>query len=371
MSLKAQTNFIKGYYITTSHDTIHGLIEYRSEKRNYKFCVFRKESNSKAIWLYPNDILGFVVNDQDFYEQQSFRSTKGEELIGFFKVIVRGKLSLLRYQSRDFAKNDQGEIFEISKRSDVSNGKVRQDYSGIGLLKVLMEDCSETSGSFIENEYKVTSSFVGIFKKYNSCVGSSVSESEKIRIKPHVNLGVQLSPTATSLNLSATLEKAKFETELSFSVGGSASIFIPKMNEKIRLLLEATYGKYSQYSYFSSANKNNDVFIDYSYLRVPVLIRYNFNRLFFDLGIQNQFILNQDLSWRVESIFQDTVYTSKEEITPFSNWTGGFVAGLGIKQKISDYTLMSSFRFSRTQDSSHPNNPVFQTAEIIVCIQLK
>lgn len=166
LSLHAQTNFQKGYYIATTQDTIRGYIDYRSERRNYRLCVFKESLNSEAVRLYPQDIMGFGIENQDFYVKRSFISRKGEEIDGFFKVIIRGKLSLLRYQSRYFAENENKDLFEISQRKEVSGRKIRDDYHGLGTLKILLKDCSEISESYLEKEYKLTAHFADIFKRH-------------------------------------------------------------------------------------------------------------------------------------------------------------------------------------------------------------
>lgn len=371
-NLMAQTNFLKGYYITIKKDTIQGYIDYRSEKRNYQICVFKEDFNDKLRKkLYPQDIVGFSVDNKDFYEKHSFKSKKGEELYGFFKVIVRGNLSLLRYQSRYFAKNLNGEVFEISKRSEILNGKVKEDYYGLGMLKVLMKDCDQISEEFLRKEYKSNPDFTRIFLRYNSCIGSIAYKSEKIVIKPHLDLGFQISPTLSKLNLSSPLESASFDSKLSFGLGGFASIFLPKVDENMRIQFEINYSKYSQYGYFVTDNTNNDLFVDYSYLEVPLFIRYNINRLFIDIGIQNQFILTQDMRWRVETVQQNNVYTSEGKIAPFNSFLNGYLVGFGVRYKLSNYTIRSSIRFSQTKASNDRNNPTFQPGELVFSIQLK
>ena len=369
-TLKAQTNFLKGYYITTTRDTIHGYIDYRSEQRNYKFCVFRETLNSKSIRLDPENIVGFAVENKDFYEKNTFLSRSGEEMNGFFRVIVRGNLSLLRYQSRYFARSLEGEVFEISKRRIVSDGKVREDYYGLGRLKVLMKECDGITGSFLDKEYRSTPDFIHIFKMYNSCVGSSIYESEAIKIKPHLDFGVQGSIIMTGLSLSSPLEDAKFGADLSLGFGGFASLFLPRVDERIRLLVEVSYGHYGQYSYFSSGNTMNDFFVDYDYLKAPVFLRFSNNKLFVDIGFQNQFILNEDLKWRVETIQLDNVFTSDARVIPFNKLSSGFLVGLGMRYKVSNRIILSSVRFSKSRASSHQYRPLFQILELNISIQL-
>jgi hypothetical protein len=370
VTLKAQTNFLKGYYITATQDTIQGYIDYRSEQRNYKVCVFRETLNSKSITIYPQDIVGFAVENKDLYEKHAFLSRTGEEMYGFFKVIVRGNLSLLRYQSRYFAKNSEGDMFEISKRRIVSDGKVREDYYGLGMLVVLMKACDEITGSFLEKEYKSTSNLIHLFKRYNSCIGSSIFESGAIKIKPHLDFAGQVALTASNLSFSSSLEKAKPGTDLSFGFGGFASLFLPRVDERIRLLLEVSYGQYGEYSYFTSGNTVNDLFVDYKYVKTPVFIRYSNNKLFLDIGFQNQFILNEDLKWRVETVQLDNVFTRDGRMIPFNKLSSGLLVGLGIRYKVSNRVIMSSVRFSASRASSHQYKPRFQTLELNISIQL-
>lgn len=369
VSLQAQTNFLKGYYVTLESDTIHGFIDYRSEKRNSSLCLFKTDLNLKEVKLYPKDIAGFAVQSVDFFESHSFKTRKGENLIGFFRVIINGKLSLLRYESRYLAKKETGEVFEITKRKITEDGHSKTDYHGLGMLKVLMKDCAEISSSYLEEQYKSSPDFESIFKNYNRCIGSKITESKKIKINPHLDAGIQIAPALSSLSLSSSLENAKLKNNFSFSGGVFASLFIPKINENIRFVIEAIYGKYNSYTYFTSDLTSNDLFIDYSFLRIPAMIRYRHKSLFFDIGVQNQFILTQDLKWRIENIDQTTVTTKNGTITPLTS-SSGFLAGVGLQSNLSGHLLRSSARFSQSQSSNHPNKPIYQSLELIISIQL-
>ncbi len=365
----AQTNYLKGYYITNSQDTIRGYIEYLSEKKNFRVCTFKKDLDGKVEKFYPEDIKGFVIGNAEAYETHLYRHRKGEQLYGFFKVMLRGKLSLLRYQSRFFAMDSVGKVHELSKRKELDGIKIRVDYSGMGMLRVLMKDCPEVSGRYLEHQYKTSTNFVEIFQKYYDCIRSPVYPNEKIVIKPHVDLGVQGVATLTRLALDVGMERVQLEDEITLSVGGFASFFIPKVNESLRVVLEATYGKYSYYAFFNSGSTNNDLFVNYSGLKVPFILRYNFKRLFFDIGFQNQFILKPEYQWRVETVQQDNVYTEYGEITPLARWSGGYLGGLGMQYKVAGHTLRSSLRYTRNFSATPSSKPVFQALEINLSFQ--
>ena len=368
---EAQTNFFKGYYVTPARDTIHGFIDYRSERRNYRLCIYRESLSSKAVNLYPKDIIGFTVDDKDFYETHTLKSKKGEELYGFFKVLVRGKLSLLRYVSRYFVKESDNTVSEISKTSEITEDrKLKEDYSGLGMLIFLMKDCEETSSSYLQRQFKTHVNYIELFERYNRCVGSQFQRTRKIVIRPHFDFGLQASPVINAFKFNTSLMQATFEKKVSFSVGGFVSIFLPKVNENTRLIVETTYNTYSNYSYFSFDLSNNDLFIDYSCLKVPLLIRYGQTKFFIDIGIQNQFILDQNLKWRVETLTQNGVNTTDGDIPQLTNRSSGYLIGMGLNYKLVNHAVKSSLRFSNIRDRNHLNNPIYQTIEFIFAFQL-
>jgi hypothetical protein len=368
---QAQTNFLKGYYINLEGDTVRGYIDYRSETRNFSVCGFKANLTAKPIKLFPDDILGFVISDTDFFERHSFKGRKNETLYGFFNVIMRGKLSLLRFEDRYFVKNDKNEVLEITKTQTSSNGTIKADFYGLGILKVLMQDCAETNSAFLEAQYNSTPNYTYIFQKYNRCVNSPFIKTKKLKIKPHVDFGLQASLTATNLNFSSTLGLASMDTDFSGGGGVYASVFIPKVNDNLRLMIEATYGRYNQYDYFTDENQSNDLFVKYSMIKLPVFFRISSNKLFFDFGVQNQFILNQDITWRVETTIQNTIFTQNGEVVPLNSASMGILAGAGVQYDLFDRVARTSLRYSQTKSSKHPNQPVYQTLEFIFSLQLK
>ncbi len=139
---KAQTNFKRGYYITNSNDTIRGFIEYRSEDRNGKICVFKTTLEKEVPrQFYPKDILGYAIVN-NYYESHQFVDKKLNEVSSFFKVIVRGKLSLLKYNKIYLAKTEDNKIYEISVTYTQEGNIIKKDYRGIGTLKSLINECT-------------------------------------------------------------------------------------------------------------------------------------------------------------------------------------------------------------------------------------
>lgn len=370
LSLQAQTNFIKGYYISNSGDTIHGYIEYRSESRNYDRCVFREDANLKPISLYPADVAAYCFDNQDFYEREEFKGKRGETIFKFFRVLVAGKATLLRYSGRYFARDPDGGVFEITKRK-VTLEEARATYYTLGNLKVLMSDCEDLSGGVLEKEYQSTTDFVHLFQTYNSCVGTSWRTSRKAVVKANVGFGLQVSSSLSYLDFDFGLDASSFKGDVSFGLGTFASLFLPRVDERVRIMAEANYSRYRNYSFFSMEDTNNDLFINFSSLSVPVYLRYGFDRFFVDAGVNNQFIVGQSATWRVETLRETAAFTSEKNITPFYRGMSGYLIGLGINQRLAECTLRSSLRLSRLQRQRHPDRPSIASIELVLSVQLR
>ncbi|MBR6715444.1 MAG: hypothetical protein IKI83_03260, partial [Prevotella sp.] len=59
MQLAAQVNPQKGYIITNGNDTVYGVIDYLSDARNVKACLFQRNGESGYKSLSPAEIKGY------------------------------------------------------------------------------------------------------------------------------------------------------------------------------------------------------------------------------------------------------------------------------------------------------------------------
>jgi hypothetical protein len=361
-SLKAQTNFLRGYYISTSKDSIRGYVDTHSEEKNGKVCIFKVNPQGKATKLYPKDIIGYGIDGGQIYERHTITTYDGEKMSAFFRVLVRGKLSLLRHSSRYYASSGKEDLQPISKY-----GSPDRDY-GLQVMKTVVADCDGITPSMLEWEYKNDPDYRGIIRRYNRCVGGSFTEPKNIFGNFHVDFGIMGSVSAATLTMSGALEGVEFDRELLFGGGAFVSLFIPKVSDNIRVLLEGSFNRYKSYSYFSTSSSNNDVFVEYSYLNVPLIMRYNPGRVFFDVGFQNQFIFSQDLRWRIETLKQDIVETTEGNIEPLNSWSPGFIAGIGIKQNISNSVLRSAVRYSMTSTGDQAS--LSHVIEVVLSFEL-
>lgn len=99
MMLAAQVNPQRGYVITNENDTIHGTIDYLTDAKNAKYCLFLKDGESVYKSLSPIDIKGYrLAGEGIYYVSRLFTdfNENQQELI-FAEFLLQGGVSLYRY----------------------------------------------------------------------------------------------------------------------------------------------------------------------------------------------------------------------------------------------------------------------------------
>lgn len=97
LKLVAQVNPQKGYIITNDNDTVYGTIDYLTDARNVKACLFKKNGEQEYKSLSPSDIKGYrLAGDGIYYVSRRFTVDEKEELL-FAEFLLQGGVSLYRY----------------------------------------------------------------------------------------------------------------------------------------------------------------------------------------------------------------------------------------------------------------------------------
>lgn len=101
LRLIAQVNPQAGYIITNGGDTIHGTIDYLTDARNAKACLFQRDGESGYRSLSPTDIKGYrLAGDGIYYVSRPFTGDGKEERL-FAEFLLQGGVSLYRYHYDD------------------------------------------------------------------------------------------------------------------------------------------------------------------------------------------------------------------------------------------------------------------------------
>ena len=101
MTASAQVNPKQGYIITNEGDTIHGIIDYRSDARNARECHFMAAGSQEYKVYAPADIKGYrFAEDGIYYVTRTFK-VDGQEKTFFAEYLLRGGVSLYRHKEND------------------------------------------------------------------------------------------------------------------------------------------------------------------------------------------------------------------------------------------------------------------------------
>jgi len=96
-SLKAQSNYKKGYVITNDNDTIYGLIDFRTDAINATRCTFKSEQAEKIY--YPGDIAGYKFSDEGKYYVTREVTIDSIPQKFFLEYLVQGMMDLYYLRS--------------------------------------------------------------------------------------------------------------------------------------------------------------------------------------------------------------------------------------------------------------------------------
>ena len=125
MQTTAQVNPQKGYVITNGNDTVHGTIDYLTDARNAKACLFQEKGEEGYKSLSPTDIKGYrLADDGIYYVSRMFNGGERPEPL-FAEFLIQGGVSLYRYYYEDY--NYFGFVDEGGKEVVIRDDKLNSD----------------------------------------------------------------------------------------------------------------------------------------------------------------------------------------------------------------------------------------------------
>jgi len=122
--LAQNNNYKPGYVITNEMDTIYGLIDYRVDAMNAKFCMFKKDETSRVQMYSPGEIYGYRFSQEGkFYITYEIILDDNPRTV-FIEYLIDGMMSLYFYEDIDtqlryyFFEDEEGNLTSISKKQD-------------------------------------------------------------------------------------------------------------------------------------------------------------------------------------------------------------------------------------------------------------
>ncbi len=349
----SQTDFRKGFIISNKNDTINGFIDYREGARKYKICDFKEFENQSVISYEPNQIKGYrYLNDKNFVSKVFVKNDQSKEKV-FFEVLVKGKVTLYKYQVAYYIQKN-GEKYHELKNDFVKveqDGKEYHKYTNrhIAALSYLLADCpsiKEKINTIEIRERELTE----LIELYNVCIDdTSISFKEK---KPwfKAHIGLSLGMNTSKINFSSDQQgvieylTSDFDSANSIMPGLYFDFLSPRINERIAFhvgvfFLTTTYKSYSILE-SNHVTVRNDVLIELKQLKIPLGFRYTFPERnftpYFNIGVSNTLHLDSSSSWIMERERNNVVETFEGEALDIGKGQIGFWGGIGVKKSVSN-----------------------------------
>ena len=281
----AQRNYRSGYIITNQHDTIRGWIDYRGDIRNAVTCSFKATESGQVTDYTPLDIFAYRFTDGKYYLSKNVGDTIPKHV--FLEYLVKGVVHLLYYRESDgtdcyfLEKDEQLLALEMYQREVYVDKQlsVRTLKPYIGILKSALQ-AHEISKNvdFIKLEHKP---LVKLVKKYHTYMGlDSLEYTVYDQKKPLLSLrfgpvvGVDFSTAKISKRVAKNEYSPKPSTN--FSVGANLNVWMPRINEKIFMQLQAMYTKYYFFGTCETSLSSIDVHIRSNVVQTGLSIKYEY-----------------------------------------------------------------------------------------------
>jgi len=356
-----QKAFKKGYIITNSYDTIHGIINLKSNYNNCKICEFKNNTDENQIIYTPQDIRGYRIEDTKFYISKDI-IINNQKIKVFLEFLLDGIVDLYYF------KGLYGEYFFIEKDSSLhqlSNNEIElfdnydtkyvtnsNQYKG--MLNYIFQETPKLSDKIPYIEFTPTS-LIKITKEYHNMVCDTYEcvEYEKPN-KPTFHIELYSGVIDSRMGLKTSKNNAKNRNPYI----GFCLKYTP---DKRRHLWNFMIGINYSYNKFqdvynnvelSSLEGSYQLYTKYSIIRLPMIVEYSFPtgklQPLFSIEYNNIFILDPDYS----AIYLFEVNPSRIDSLPFQSdfrkYQYGISSSLGIKYTFSNQNfiyLKSSYEF--------------------------
>jgi hypothetical protein len=316
-----QENYLPGYIIRLSGDTLLGSVDYRNWEKNPNKILFKTRGDESVINYTPIDIKGFGVLDE-IYESAIVETEvspfKTEDLQHDYELMIRIDTTFLQTMIRGtkclyYYKNKSGqEQFYIRKDSSYElliHKKYLKEQEGqtiiaenkkyIGQLTIYLNDCPSLQKKLNALVYQ-KNSLENLFLFYYKCTQTGIKFQKKTE-KPFLEFGVVAGMTMTSLksysdDYGYVVITSDFTPSINFSAGLFLEVIFPRNQAKWSLCNELSFSPYHEncrYEEFEQENKYEITYtnIGFAYLKLNNLLRFRYPvgafSLFVSAGLSN------------------------------------------------------------------------------------
>ncbi|MCU4163659.1 hypothetical protein [Carboxylicivirga caseinilyticus] len=359
----SQTDLRPGYVITNDLDTIYGLVDYRGDIRNMKFCSFQQEGQQEIKQFNPKEIFGYRFNDGKYYVSKYINNEHVKDTV-LVEFLLKGIRSLYFYKSADyyayFIDSEEYGMIELES-NDIAYEKdgvqlVGNNKKYIGLLTYALKDCPELK-SDINNSVLTHKSLINITKKYHdykcddeSCI---IYEKEQpilsVLLMPYIGYAI-----TTYKVQDPYIELFDFDASHSLVGGLDIQFIVPRLNERLTLFTKVQINKDEFHGYYNEQRigleYNNYATIKNTRLLTGGGLQYTYPKRKFrpslGIGLYKDWSLGGDAGFYRETIYADQENVIYEgEINDVNNSKIGFILKIGGMYKIKNIKVFVNFSY--------------------------
>lgn len=197
----AQHNYRSGYIITLEQDTLHGEIDFRTDKMNAQRCVFKSGDNANPVTYLPFEIAGYrFTDDGKFYVSRMIKLDGSEvEIPVFLEYLLQGIKSLYYYESENhtlyfiqesdrLVTLDAPELEKMKEEGLIVNGRTDRY---VPALQYVFRDCPELATKVKKTPFSHIG-LIEITREYHNAVCKSNEECIEFENRTKGRKGVQI-----------------------------------------------------------------------------------------------------------------------------------------------------------------------------------
>lgn len=365
-----QKNFVPGYLILPSRDTISGLVDDQNWDRNPTAVNFRKSKEAETERYTARQIAGFGILQGDTYRQSSVQIDKTpvrfEELLAdsrpvlildtvFLLELVRGEVSLYHlldenHKSHFFIQKEDGPLAELIQRNYVTYknnqallGTANQ-YKDQLKYSYLME-CTALQPRIAKTAYD-KAALSALIQEHNVCLNPAAPVKAQAMGEHVRKFGLVGGLNFVNYKFTSAgykyLTKTVFDWQRNPMVGISFQLLLPRSRHKWSIYNELTWKQHHTQGHFITDDSyytgRGTITIKANYIGLTSLLRYTWMNQnyqpFFNAGLAaNAASTITTHLWGHEQYRTYERTFERDILENPSKFEGAIVAGAGIKRK--------------------------------------
>jgi hypothetical protein len=369
----SQSDFRKGFIITSSKDTVFGLIDYREGSKPYKSCAFKKTEGESTTTYDPNEIRGYGFIEGKYFESREIKEENQIQKVIFIEVKIKGVVSLYKFDNSFLVEKTGDTLTRLYNKIEerLIDTKIVQWNTNEHVVKLnwLLFDCVDLRER-IQKIRLIERELISLIEDYNQCTGKPAITYNASKPWMKLEMGMVGGLNISNLEFATSADKFKhlkgsFDVSKSPVIGLSFDILSPRLSERFSFHGDVLYikSKYENVNIFTSyySTERDYVTIELHQLKIPVGVRYTFPEKkitpYFNMGISTTLNLKSGSTWiqELEGNFNDVfIRHDKDQALPIKGNQLGFWGGLGaIKSITKKLRAFVEVRYEQTNGTSY------------------